>query len=371
MKREKKIIIATGTRADWGLLLPLARKLRERGADLTVAATYAHLFPEMGNTLEEIKADGFEPVEIGARMNSVEAVADTVTGFAELFRNERPDFAVILGDRFEMLGVATAALLTGVKIAHIAGGTVSTGAFDDSIRHSISKMAKLHFPETKKSRNRLLMMGEDPGEIMVAGALGVYNVLNEKLMSREELSQSLNFDLGDKFIVGTYHPATVSSISPAEQMKIWIEAMEETLKRTDDLKYLLTYPNSDTDPTVLISMMEDFRDRHPGRVFIYPSLGRIRYLSAAKAARAVIGNSSSGIVEVPSLGTPVLDIGDRQNGRERSKAVVHAALGKKEIEDGIYRVLTDEIRQKAKTTENPYYRKDTPDLMAERILKEI
>lgn len=370
MRKVKRIAIATGTRADWGLLVPLARELKKRGAELEVVATYAHLFPEMGNTIEEIRADGFEPVEIPARIKNTEAVADTVTGFAEYFRQINPDYVVILGDRFEMLGVASAALLTGVKIAHIAGGTVSLGAFDDAIRHSISKMATLHFPETKKCRDRLVMMGEDTRGITIAGALGVYNSLNEKLMTPEEVEQSLGFDLGESYVVGTFHPATLSSITPEEQMRIWIEGMEKIMEEKKDLKYLLTYPNSDTDPKILIEQMEAFRERHRERVCIRPSLGRVRYLSASKGAAAVIGNSSSGIVEIPSLGTPVLDIGERQAGRERSKAVVHCKLEADAIAKGIGAMLSKEARERAMTTPNPYYKKDTPGVIAGKIMEE-
>ena len=371
MKTRKKIVIATGTRADWGLLMPLASELRRQGSEPIVAATYAHLFPEMGDTINEIKADGFTPVEIKARMKNVEAVADTATGFADFFHKEKPDYVVILGDRFEMLGVATAALLTGTRIAHIAGGTVSLGAFDDSIRHSISKMSTLHFPETKRCRDRLVMMGEDQEKVTISGALGVYNALNEKLLSEAELSESLGFDLGEEFILGTFHPATLSEVSAEQQMRIWIEGMERVLRKREGLKYLLTYPNSDTDPRDLIAAMEEFRVRHPERVYLHPSLGRVRYLSAARKAQAVIGNSSSGIVEIPSLNTPVLDIGVRQKGRERSKAVVHSELDSTKISEAIDRVLSEETRRKAAEEINPYYKENTPGIISEKILKEL
>lgn len=366
----KKIAIATGTRADWGLLLPLALELRELGCEPAILVTYAHLFKELGDTVEEIINDGFVPTaEIKARMNSPEAVADTVEGFSKYFKSERPDYVIILGDRFEMLGVATAALLTDIKIAHIAGGTTSLGAYDDAIRHSISKMATLHFPETKRGRDRLILMGEDRESITVAGALGVYNALHTPLMSRRQLSESLEFDLSGDLILGTYHPATISELNPVEQMDIWLEGMERAISNNGNLKFLLTYPNSDTDPHLLVERMERFRHRYPERVFVYPSLGRVRYLSAANEATAVIGNSSSGIVEIPSLGTPVLDIGNRQSGRERSKAVSHCELYPQAIVEGIKRVTTPGFIQLAKETPNPYYKDNTPRLIAEKILR--
>ena len=369
MTEGLRICIATGTRADWGLLVPLAREFRRQGTEPTVLATYSHLFPEMGHTIEEIVADGFNPVEIPARMDRIGAVADTVEGFAEYFRNAKPDYVIILGDRFEMLGVASAALLTGVKIAHIAGGTTSLGAIDDPIRHSISKMATLHFPETKRGKEKLVLMGEDPEAITIAGALGVYNTMHTEMMTVGELGENLKFELGKRYAVGTYHPSTVSETSPQTQIQIWIDGMELAMQNVPDLKYLLTYPNSDTPPEPLISLLENFRSRYPERVYLCASLGRIRYLSAANGATAVIGNSSSGIVEVPSTGTPVLDIGHRQKGRERSRAVIHCDLTKEEIGRAIEYAVSPEAKQRALTTPNPYFKEDTPALIAERIIR--
>ena len=369
MGKEKKIVIATGTRAEWGLLSPLAKELRNRGERPLIAATYAHLFEDMGHTLREIEEDGFEvAARIATRREAAAATADAIEGFSRYFEEERPDMAVILGDRFEMLGVATAALLKGIRIAHIAGGTTSQGAYDEAIRHSISHMATLHFPETEKGRKKLEAMGIAADKIFTAGALGVYNTLNGGRMTRRELTESLGIDLGKDYILATFHPATVDEKTPLRQMSIFTEGIRKFLMREEAISFLLTYPNTDTDVRPLIAELEALQKEFPGRVWLYNSLGRERYLSAARGARGVAGNSSSGIVEVPSLGTPVLDIGDRQKGRERSRAVRHSGLEAEEISEKLSEIITDEARQEAKEAPNPYYQPETPSLIAEKIL---
>ena len=359
----------TSTRADWGLLHPLVKELDARGSRPLIIATYAHLFPEMGDTIQELVEDGFPPVmSVPARREPEEAVADTVTGFSKAFRFLKPDMAVILGDRVEMLGVATAAMLQGLPIAHIAGGTVSEGAFDDSIRNSISQMATLHFPETEKGRRRLVLMGAKPENTVTAGALGVYNTLSVPEVSLDEIERFLDFNLGEEFLLGTYHPATVSGISPVEQMKIWIQGLEKSLETNPGLKLLLTFPNTDTDPTALLSQLFTLEAAHRERVKVVSSLGRVRYINAARHASVVAGNSSSGIVEIPSIAVPVVDVGVRQQGRQRSKAVIHAGLEPDEITKAISLALTPSARLRAEEMPNPYYRPDTPTIIADRLL---
>lgn len=365
----KKIAVATGSRADWGLLLPLVRELNTRDCELLILATYSHLFKEMGNTIQELVADGFPPkASIPAAMQPPQAVADTVTGFSRAFKFLKPDMVVILGDRFEMLGVATAALLNRIPIAHIAGGTVSEGAFDDSIRNAISQMAELHLPETDRGRRKLIDMGAKAENVVTSGALGVFNALNTSFLTKREIEESINFELGDKFLLGTYHPATLDDLSPAEQMRIWIQALQEVLDKDSDVKLLLTYPNSDTDPGALLLMMYDFESKNPKRVKIVESLGRVRYLSAARIAKVVAGNSSSGIVEVPSLGTHVIDVGNRQKGRERSKDVRHVSLDSKKIASEILEAINSP--QDKSHASNPYFREDTPSIIADKLLDE-
>lgn len=365
----KKIAIATSTRADWGLLHPLVKELTDRGAKPIIIATYAHLLPGMGDTIQELVDDGFPPtMSVPARQPLREAVADTVTGFSKALQFLKPDVLVVLGDRAEMLGVATAALLEHVPLAHIAGGTVSEGAVDDAIRNSISQMAAFHFPETEKGRRKLILAGAKPENVVTAGALGVFNTQAVEQVPQKAIEEYLDFELGDRYLLGTFHPATLSPLSPIDQMNRWIGGLQEALDENPDLKMLLTFPNSDSDPTSLISLLYTFQMSNPDRVKVVPSLGRVRYINAARHAVVVAGNSSSGIVELPSVGVPVVDVGIRQQGRQRSKAVIHSELEASAIAKAIAKALTPEALEMARSTVNPYARDNTPSIIASRLL---
>lgn len=335
-----------------------------------VMATHAHFYPELGNTVDEIIADGFTPVaEIPTRRTPAFATADAIDGFARFFSSDsRPDAIVILGDRFEMMGVATAALLTGIPIIHIAGGNVTEGAFDNAIRNSISQMASLHLPETSLCASRLIGMGIPADKVTCCGSPGVHNALNETLLPLSALEQSLHFTLGDDFFVATLHSATLDSESPLRRMEDFLKALRIHLAEYPGRKIIITYPNSDSDPAPLIALIEKFAADYPNRVLSIPSLGRVRYLSAATLSKGVIGNSSSGIEEIPSTGVPTLDIGIRQKGRERSDAVVHCEADPDSIAEGLRRISSEEIRQKAALRENPYYKEGTPDFQADAII---
>lgn len=364
-----KIAVVTSTRADWGLLHPLVKELTERGHRPVIIATYAHLFPDMGDTIQELVEDGFPPtMSVPARKAPEESVADTVTGFSMAFRFLKPKMVVILGDRVEMLGVATAALLAKVPITHIAGGTVSEGAVDDAIRNAISQMATLHFPETELGRERLLRMGAKEEAVVTAGALGVFNTEAVPSIALEDIEEYIGMKLGNGFLLGTFHPATVSETEPLEQMKVWIEGLELALEANEGLKMLLTFPNTDTEPTALLSRLFTFETSWRNRVKVVPSLGRVRYINAARYAGIVAGNSSSGIVELPSLGVPVIDVGVRQQGRQRSKAVIHCELEATAIANAIAEALTPSARLFAESTPNPYFKENTPKIIADRLL---
>ena len=360
-----KIAVCSSTRADWGLLSPLCAELRRRGADVGVIASNMHFLAAGGNTIEEIRADGFEPIasippgeDAAATMSrQLDATFRALTEFA-------PECVVILGDRYEMLGAASAAVLARVPIVHIAGGTISEGAFDDSFRHAISKLATLHFPETEACAARLVRMGEDPSRVITAGAIGVYNLGSVRLMTKDELEASIGWELRSPVVLATLHAATLAPESPEDQM----QALLDALASRPDLRVLLTHPNNDVDPVPLVARMEAFAAANPDRVRIVPSLGRLRYLSALKYVDAVVGNSSSGLVEVPSAGIPTLDIGIRQKGREAGRSVVHCGGSAAEISAGLDAVLSDEMRRIARTSDNPYARPDTLSVMAGAIL---
>lgn len=368
---RRKIAIATGTRADWGLLSGVARALAARpDCEVTVIATNMHLEARYGNTIDEIIADGFtDPVRVRMRdaadtaCGTVDAMADCMSGMAREMERLRPDLIVILGDRFEMLATATAALMMRVPIVHIAGGEISEGAIDDSIRHAITKLSALHLTATEPYRQRVIAMGEEPERVINTGAIGVYNILHEPLMSREELEKSINFELGDKALLVTYHPATLDDGDTGQRC----DALLEALDRFPDCKVLMTYPNNDPRGRIIIDRIEAYAAAAPERVKIVPSLGKLRYLSALRCVKAVVGNSSSGIVEVPSMHIPTVDIGIRQRGRLCGDSVLHCGDSADEIAAALSKALSDEGQKLAREAENPYCRPDTLRVMTEAI----
>lgn len=362
------IAVATSTRADWGLLTPLIAEFRKQEIPYTILASNMHLIPEMGMTMDEIRGSGEEPVEIPTAGASVsETLANSTRLHGKWFMANQPDAVVILGDRYEMLGVASAATINGIPIIHIAGGTVSEGAMDNAIRNAISQLASLHLTETEKCAARLESMGIEKGNVIVTGAIGVWNTLNVPLMSREELQESLGRTLPEKFFVGTLHAATLDDISPEKQMEEFLAGIEGFMEARPGHGAILTYPNNDTDPTPLIAQLRAFEARHPENVIVVPSLGLRRYLSAVALSEGVIGNSSSGIVEVASLGVPTLDIGIRQNGRERAVSVIHCDATRGAITMSLSLITTPMIKAVAAKRVNPYFHPDTPTIMTESI----
>ncbi len=362
------IAIASSTRADWGLLSPLVAELTRRGLAHTVLASNMHLIPEMGMTVKEIYAAGETPAELDTASDTPEETfAKTSKLYAAWLREHKPEAIIILGDRYEMLAAASAATITATPIVHIAGGTVSEGAIDNAIRNAISQLASLHLAETDLCASRLEAMGIGSGDIHVAGALGVWNSQNTALMTREELQESLSRPLPEEFFIGTLHAATLDTTPPEEQMAAFIEGIRKYMERHPESGAILTYPNNDTDPAPLIAQLRKFEEDYPERIIVVPSLGMRRYLSAVALSEGVIGNSSSGIVEVASLGVPTLDIGIRQNGRERALSVIHCDCTPGAIAKGLEVITMPAIRELAAKRENPYARPDTPSMMANAI----
>ncbi len=357
------IAVATSTRADWGLLSPLCHRLQGMKARLSIIASNMHYSQ---GTLSEIITDGFDiAAEIPAVGLPEHISAEVIEGTATALRKLQPDIIVILGDRFEMLATAMAATLSHVPIAHIAGGTVSEGAFDDSFRHAITKLASLHLTETDEYRQRIIQMGEQPEDVLTTGAIGLHNILETEPLSREELGRSIGFELNRPFILATMHAATLDPAPPTEYLSAFLRALAT---EASDYDVLITHPNNDVDPTPLIEIIDRFVADSPAHRVCVPSLGRIRYATALHHAAAVAGNSSSGIVEAPSAGIPTLDIGIRQQGRTAATSVFHCGASEPEIRSGLKTILSPEIRAAARNTINPYYKPDTPDIMATAII---
>ncbi len=362
------IAIATSTRADWGLLTPLVAEITRQGIPHSILASNMHLMPEMGMTINEIRATGEEPVELATAAETISAtLANSTRMHGEWFAANKPDAVVILGDRYEMLGVASAATINGIPIIHIAGGTVSEGAMDNAIRNAISQLASLHLTETENCAERLEGMGIRKENIVVTGAIGVWNALNVPLMTREEIEESLRRKLPEKFFVGTLHAATLDDVTPEKQMEEFLAGLEGFMQARPGYGAILTYPNNDTDPAPLIAQLREFEKRHPESIIVVPSLGMRRYLSAVALSEGVIGNSSSGIVEVASLGVPTLDVGNRQNGRERAVSVIHCDATRGAVMMSLSLITTPMIKGIAAKKANPYYQPDTPKVMTDAI----
>lgn len=355
----RKVCFITSTRADYGIMSRLMRKVADASeCELQIIATNMHLSPEYGMTYREIEADGFKidkKVEMmlssDTRNGNVKSMGVALLGFADAIEDLKPDIAVILGDRYEMLAAAEACLIYKLPIAHIGGGDVTEGAFDDSIRHCITKLSHIHFANTEEGRKRIIQMGEQPDRVFDYGGLANDNILNEPIISKEELEESLQFDLGKDFLLVTFHPVTLEDNTAELQSRNLLSALEGKL---NDYKIIFTMPNSDADSRVIADQINAFVEKHPEDCLAKVSLGKKRYYSALKYCAAVIGNSSSGIYEAPSFHVPTLNIGDRQKGRLRGESVVDVEATIDGINNGLNKVLSNEFRQFVKTVQSPF-----------------
>lgn len=364
----RKICVVTGSRAEYGLLKSLMR-LIDQCADLQlqVIATNMHLSPEFGLTYREIEKDGFsidKKVEMLLSSDTPNATAKSVglgiIGFADAYEDLKPDMVVVLGDRYEIISAVSTALFYKIPVAHLHGGEITEGAYDDCIRHAITKMSHLHFTSTEEYRKRVIQLGENPNRVFNVGALGVENIKKIPLMEKSELEESLNgFSLGDKSLLVTYHPVTLENSTAEKQILNLFAALDEF----PEYKLIFTFPNSDTDGRIIIERIKEYVQKNSNRSVAFPSLGLKRYLSALKYVSAAVGNSSSGIIEVPSFGIPTLNIGNRQKGRIAAKSVVNCGTEKDEILTGLRKILSPNYS--CKGVANPYEGKNT----AEEIVK--
>lgn len=365
----RKICVVTGSRAEYGILRNLMAAINnDPELTLQIIATNQHLSKLQGETYREIESDGFiidykvymADDEAPDNANSTaSSISRGVAGFADAFDKLQPDMLLILGDRYEMLAVASTALIYKIPIAHLHGGEITEGAFDDSIRHAITKMSHLHFTSTEAYRKRIIQLGEQPERVFNVGALGVENIMNTNFMSKEEIEQSLNFTLTDRCFICTYHPVTLSTMSSEVQVMNLLEALDSY----KDYHIIFTYSNSDTHSQIIIQRIQEYVDRNADRCMFIPSLGQRRYFSVLKHITAVVGNSSSGIIEVPSFGIPTLNIGDRQKGRIAADSVINCGYSTKEIKEGLSKI----VAYRHRIIDNPYYKEGT----CEAILKTI
>ena len=334
-----KIAVATGTRADFGLLRPLMQELKsDEFFELSTWVTAMHLSDRFGNTINEVIDAGFK---IDHRIPCLEenddsiAISKTISraidGFARVIDLEEPDFLVILGDRTEMLGAAIAATIANIPIIHIHGGETTIGAYDESIRHSITKMSYLHFTAASEYSNRVIQLGEDPSRVFNVGAIGIDSIKNLPLLSKSELEENLSFKFKKRNILITFHPVTLESSNASDQFKLILEALDEL----EDTYLIFTHANSDKNGKVINEMIENYTSLNKIKSLSVKSLGQVRYFSMLRYVDIVLGNSSSGILEVPYFNIPTINIGDRQTGRLMSQSVVQCSYDYKDIKEAL------------------------------------
>lgn len=358
MKKKKKICIITGTRAEYGLFYPLLKRIKVDGQlELQICVSGMHLSPEFGLTYKVIENDGFEINEkVEMLLSSDTEVGVTkslglgIIGFADAFNRLKPDLLILLGDRFETLAAAIAALIARIPIAHLYGGELTEGVIDEAIRHSITKMSILHLVSTEEYKRRVIQLGEEPDRVFNVGALGIDNIKNLKLLKKDELERELNIKFGKRNVLVTFHPVTLEKNTAENQFGELLGALDQF----KDLKIIFTKPNSDPNGRVLIKYIDEYVSSNPDRAVSFVSMGQLNYLSAIQHVDVVLGNSSSGIIEVPSLGKPTVNIGDRQKGRIKAESVIDCKPQKASIVKSLEKAFTPEFSEFCKTVKNPY-----------------
>ena len=367
-----KVCVVTGTRAEYGLLSRLLFKLKSNdNIDLQLVVTGSHLSEKFGNTQTEIQSDGFDnyikvsiPIEDDSKEGMALSTGVALQRFAELFSENSTDLLVVLGDRFEIFAVVAAAHLMGIPTAHISGGDVTEGAVDDAIRHCITKMSCLHFPGCEQSRKRVIQMGEQPDTVFNVGEPGIENCLKLDFMERDELAKNLQFEyINGDYSVVTFHPVTMENNTAQQQLQELIQAMD----KFKDMAYIITLANADAGGRLINAMWLREGEKHDNWLVV-SSLGVMRFLSAVKYSKLVIGNSSSGVYEAPSMQTPTINIGDRQKGRMMAESIICCEPKCGEIVSAMKKALTDEFQEKAKHVNSPFGDGTTSDQIVEHIL---
>jgi len=356
----RKICVVTGSRADYGHLIPVMRAIQEEGGlDLLTIVCGQHLDPRFGNTWEVIEADGFSidaKVDIGLSEDTplamAEAVGRGVTGLAKALDSIHPDIVLVLGDRFEIFAAGSAALLLSIPLAHIHGGEVTEGAIDDAMRHSLTKMAAAHFAATEPYASRIRQMGENPQFVFHTGAPGLDHLGRPDLLERADLGHELNLDLSESFFLITYHAVTLQADSGQAAAK----ALTEALSCFGDTAMIFTGVNSDPGYSKIRKVIEDFASLNPKRRKSVHSLGQRLYLSAMKNADAVIGNSSSGLIEAPAFGVPTVNIGKRQKGRLQGLSVINCGERTGDIRTALQSAISKDFREICLGAQPPYGR---------------
>lgn len=364
------ITVLTAIRSEYGLLSPIIRALKDCGKfEVRVVVTGAHLSPEFGLTYREIEKDGIQidrKIEILLSADTPSAISKSMgmamIGFADYFAERRPDALLVLGDRYETFAVCCAAMNERIPIIHLYGGEKTEGAVDEVIRHAITKLSYLHLTSTEEYRRRVIQLGEDPKRVFTVGAIGVENTLKKKLLSKKELESELNFKLDRPYAVITFHPVTLENNSAEKQCEELLEALD----KHPEMNYIITKANADTSGRIINKKLDDYALKHDN-VAVFESLGAVRYLSALKYAEMAIGNSSSGLLEVPSFKIPTINIGERQKGRLKAESVIDCLPETISISNAIDFAENEIFRQKCRAVKNPYGDGDTSKKVVDAI----
>jgi GDP/UDP-N,N'-diacetylbacillosamine 2-epimerase (hydrolysing) len=354
----RKICVITGTRAEYGLLYWTMKALQaDESVDLSICVTGMHLSPEFGLTYKKILDDGFiinEKVETLLSSDTTVGLSKSIglgtISFSEVFERLNPDLILVLGDRYEIFAACTAAMISRIPIAHCHGGEATEGLIDEAIRHSITKMSQIHFTSTEEYRKRVIQLGEQPKNVYNVGALGIENINKLKLLTKSEFEDSIKFKLNKINFLVTFHPVTLDNLSAEEQFKQLLIALD----KFQYTNIIFTKPNSDTDGRVIIHLIDDFVKNNSHKAIAFTSLGQLRYLSAMQFIDIVVGNSSSGLIEVPSFKKATINIGDRQQGRVKATSVIDCETYNKDIEKAIEKALSEEFKKELEFSNNPY-----------------
>lgn len=353
----RKVCVITGSRAEYGLLRPLMEKIRDdKELVLQVIVTGSHLSVEFGSTLSEIVKDKFEitaSVDIlngdDSSLGIARAMGKGLGEIANSLVESDPDLVLVLGDRYEIFSAVAAALVLGIPVAHLHGGEVTVGAFDDALRHSITKMSHLHFVAAQEYKDRVIQLGENPANVFLVGGLGVDVIKKTKLLEKRMLEQMLAINFEEKSLLITFHPVTLDEISSESQLRELLSVLSELENTT----MIFTMPNADTGGRALIRILEEYCDKNPN-AYLYSSLGQLMYLSCVALVDGVIGNSSSGIAEVPSFKKPTINIGDRQKGRLLALSIINCEPNRESIRSALVEMYSSEFQFNLAQAVNPY-----------------
>lgn len=354
---KRKVCVVTGTRAEYGQLRWVMEGIRQaEELELQVIAAGMHLSPEFGLSYREIEKDGFaidRKVEMLLSSDTTTALAKSmglgIIGFSDALEQLKPDLLLVLGDRFEIFSAVAAAMAARIPVAHLHGGESTEGVIDEAIRHSITKMSHLHFVAAEEYRNRVIQLGEQPEKVFLVGGLGIDNIKKLTLLDRAALEESLGFNLGRKNLLVTFHPATLETATSAKQMEELLAALE----LLDETRIIFTMPNADTDSRVLIDMVRQYVADH-SNACAFTSLGQLRYLSCIQYVDGVVGNSSSGLTEVPSFRKGTINIGDRQRGRLKASSVIDCDSDRRSISNALQELYSPAFQSSLKSIRNPY-----------------